>query len=139
MPDDKPELTINPDQAFFILMKAREIDAKVEQTDPDSGSNPSDDRQVDVLESAADDAAEPELLAAVRELNEDQQLDLIALIWIGRGDYTLDQWSEAREAARSIGRARVPRYVLGIPLVSDYLEDALAQLDLHLAAYVDAH
>lgn len=135
----RPDLTISPEQAFYILLKARTFDVKVEPTDPDSGSNPSDDREVDVLETSADDPTETELSGAIRGLNDDQQLDLIALIWIGRGDFTLDQWAEAREAARDIGRARTPRYVAGIPLVSDYLEEGLGQFDLHLDAYVDAH
>lgn len=139
MPSAKPELTITPDRAFFILLKAREFDVKVEPTDPDSGSNPSDDREVAVLESLRDDPALAELTAAINGLNDDQQLDLIALIWIGRGDFVLSQWAEARDAARYIGRARAPRYVAGIPVVSDYLEDALAQFGHHLQPYVDAH
>ena len=52
MTDVRPELSLDPETAFFILMKARELDAKVEESDPDSGSNPSDDRSVDVLEFA---------------------------------------------------------------------------------------
>ena len=52
MTDVRPDLSLDPETGFFILMKARELDAKVEESDPDSGSNPSDDRSVDVLEDA---------------------------------------------------------------------------------------
>ena len=121
----KPALTLPAETAFFILMKAREFDGKVEETDPDSGSNPTDDLGVDILESRRSDTVLTELTASISRLNDDEKLDLIALIWIGRGDFTLDEWKEAREAAMDIGRARTPRYVTEIPLVSDYLDEAL--------------
>ena len=139
MIETTPALTLNPDTAFFILMKAREFDEKVEETDPDDASNPSDDNSVDVLEDRPTDPTRHELVSAINDLNDDEQLDLIALIWIGRGDFSLAEWSQARQAARDIGRQRAPRYVVEIPLVSDYLEDALSQLGLSLEEYVDAH
>lgn len=139
MTDVRPDLSLDPETAFFILMKARELDAKVEESDPDSGSNPSDDRSVDVLEERASDPDDLELASAVQGLNDDEQLDLIALIWIGRGDFDLAQWNEAREAARDIGRARAARYVAGIPLVSDYLQEALSQIGLSLDDWIEEH
>jgi len=139
MIETTPALALNPDTAFSILMKAREFDEKVEETDPDDASNPSDDNSVDVLEDRPTDPTLHEMVSAINDLNDDEQLDLIVLIWIGRGDFSLTEWSHARQAARDIGRRRVPRYVTGIPLVSDYLEDALSQLGLSLEEYVDAH
>ena len=137
--DTRPQLTLKPDDAFFILLKTREIDEKVEETDPDSGSNPTDDNAVDVLESRRSDAAAEELASAIVRLNDDEQLDLIALIWIGRGDFTIQEWDEARLAARDIGRQRTPRYIAEMPTVSDYLEDALSQFGLPLNEYLDEH
>jgi hypothetical protein len=134
-----PELTLNPDTAFAIALKAREFDGKVAETDPDAGSNPSDDNSVDVLEDRPSDPTLHELTSAIHDLNEDERLDLIALIWIGRGDFTLAEWDEARSSARDIGRARAPRYVAGIPLVSDYIEDALSQLNLSIEDYLEEH
>jgi hypothetical protein len=134
----RPELSISPDAAFYILMKAREFDEKTPTVDPDSGSNPIDDGARDVLEDERGDAIEEELDSAVKALNDDAQLDLIALIWIGRGDFSPAEWNEAREAARDIGRARLPRYIRGIPLVSDYLDDALAQFGFSLEDYMEA-
>lgn len=132
----RPSLSLSPDDAFCILLLAREFDEKVEATDPDSGSNGADDGMVDVLEETEDDTIEAELRSAIDGLNDDALLDLIALIWIGRGDFSLDEWADAREAARDIGRERAPRYVAGIPLVSDYLGEALAQLGLSLSDYL---
>jgi hypothetical protein len=134
----RPDLSISSDAAFYILMKAREFDEKTPTVDPDSGSNPIDDGARDVLEDERGDAIEEELDSAVKALNDDAQLDLIALIWIGRGDFSPAEWNEAREAARDIGRARLPRYIRGIPLVSDYLDDALAQFGFSLEDYMEA-
>jgi len=134
-----PSLTITPDSAFSIVLKARQFDAKVEETDPDSGSNPSDDNRVDALEFGQADDTLHELDSAVSDLNDDEQRDLIALIWLGRGDFALGEWNEARAAASDIDRERTPRYVAGIPLVSDYLEDGLSQFNQSVEDYLDRH
>jgi hypothetical protein len=133
----RPELAIRPDDAFYIMMKAREFDEKTPDSDPDSGSNAADDGGVDVVEDKADDVTQAELVNAIEALNDDAQLDLITLIWIGRGDFSLAEWDEARAAARDIGRERLPRYVCGIPLVSDFLDEALAQLGFSLEDYME--
>lgn len=139
LPDDLPELTLGPESAFPIVLKAREYWAKTPQTDPDDGSNPSDDNEVGVLEDTPNDPTYAELAQAIADLNDDEQRDLIALIWLGRGDFSLAEWAEAREAAGDIGRARAPRYVGGIPQVADYLEDGLAAFGHSLEDYVDEH
>ncbi len=122
------ELTISPEKAFFILMKAREFDAKVEQTDPDAGSNPTDDHSVDVLEENTDDSTEQELFFAVDALNEDEQADLLALTWMGRGDFTAAECSEARQAAMDVSDKHVAQYLIETPLVSDFLEEGLSMI-----------
>ena len=127
-------LTITPDSAFEILLKARQFDVKVSGTDPDSGSNPSDDGSVDALEFSPNDDTQHELFSAIRDLNDDEQHDLLALIFLGRGD-----WRAARQAAGDIGRDNTPRYVAGIPLVSNYLEDGLSQFNLSIQDYLDRH
>jgi len=138
MPDLQPDLTLDPDTAFYILLKTREFDAKEEQVDPDEGSNPSDDMDVDILEFEPGDAVEEEVAAAIEPLNEDQKLDLIALIWIGRGDFSVQEWAEAREAAREVDPSQVTHYVLEMPTVSDYLEEALSQLGYSLNDYLES-
>lgn len=134
-----PDLTISSDSAFAILLKAREFDVKVEQTDPDSGSNPSDDSSVDALEFGSVDETQHELVSAISDLNDDEQRDLIALVWLGRGDFTLGEWTEARRSAGDVGRARTPRYLTEIPLVSDYLEEGLSQFNRTVEDYLDSH
>jgi hypothetical protein len=125
---DKLELAISPEKVFFVIVKAREFDAKVENSDPDPGSNPSDDREIDVLEDRADDSVEAELTSFVNALTDDEQIDLVALTWLGRDDYTAADWSSVREEAARSHNNRTVEYLLGIPMLGDFVEEGLAAL-----------
>jgi hypothetical protein len=96
---ESPTLDIASDTLAFIIEKAREFDVKESDSDPDSGSNPTDDGNADILEDKADDATREELVGAIRELNEDERAELIALAWLGRGTYDLEEWDEAISTA----------------------------------------
>ena len=124
-----PHLDIPTDKLGFIILKAREYDMKESDSDPDEGSNPTDDGNADVLMDKSDDPVREELLGAIRELPEDERLQLVALAWLGRGTYDLSEWSTALETARSEHRKRAAEYLLGLPLLGDYLEDGLAMFD----------
>ncbi len=129
-PDLPPgvELGINPDKVCHIIAKARQFDAKEGLTDPDSGSNAVDDGMTDVLEDLPDavDATRLELVEFIRALDEDEQINLVALAWLGRGTYDLGEWTEALREARARQNGRVAQYLLGLPLLGDYLEEGLA-------------
>jgi hypothetical protein len=124
-----PALNVAVDKVGFIILKAREYDVKEGDSDPDTGSNPTDDGNADVLEDQADDPVREELLAAIRGLDEDARAELVALAWLGRGTYDLDEWREAVATAKSEHRKRTAEYLLGLPLLGDYLEDGLAMFD----------
>lgn len=85
--DDAATLTISPEKACFIILKAREFDAKDAVTEPNPASNPSDDRDAAVLEDHSDDPVVEELTSLIDSLSEDEQIDLVALTWLGRDDY----------------------------------------------------
>ena len=122
-----PDLAISPEKVAAILLKARQFDVKDVVTDPDSASNGSDDAMLSVLEDHASDPARTELSAMIRGLNVDEQVDLVALAWLGRGDGDIGDWHEIRSEADRAHNRRTAQYLMGIPLLSDYLEDALAQ------------
>lgn len=122
-----PELSISPEKVFAILAKARQFDVKDGVTDPDSGSNASDDMMLSVLEDHADDPVRNELVAMIRALNVDEQIDLVALAWLGRGDGDVADWDELRSEAARARNNRTAEYLLGMPILSDYLEEALSQ------------
>lgn len=122
-----PELAISPEKVCYLIVKAREFDVKDAVTDSGDASNPSDDAMIAVLEDHKDDPVVQEISAAIFGMNEDEQIDLVTLAWLGRGDGMLADWAELRaEAARSHNN-RTAAYLLGMPLLSDYLEDGLAQ------------
>jgi hypothetical protein len=133
VPDDVPDLSIPADKLCFIIAKAREFDAKDVVTDPDDASNPTDDAMVPVLEDHRDDPVVQELVAVIHAMSEDEQIDLVTLTWLGRGDGGIEDWSELRaEAARAHNR-RTASYFLGIPLLPDFLEEAAAQFGISCA------
>jgi hypothetical protein len=98
-------------------------------SDPDFGSNASDDMMVDVLEDLADDATGDELGECIRGLDEDEQVNLVALAWIGRGTYDASQWQEALAEALRVHNARTAEYLLSLPKLGDYLEEGLSAIE----------
>lgn len=122
----QPHLDIPIDKLGYIILKAREYDVKESDTDPDEGSNPTDDGNTDVLTDKPDDPVREELLGAIRDLPEDARMQLVALAWLGRGTYDKTEWHAALDTARDEHKKRMAEYLLGMPLLGDYLEDGLA-------------
>lgn len=125
-----PELAIARDALCFIISLAHEFDVKDAVSDPDSGSNPTDDDMRDVLEDHPDDPVEAELASFIDELDEDEQIDLVALVWLGRGDGDLSEWADLRSEAARAHNDRTAAYLLGIPLLADHLEEAMSAFAL---------
>jgi hypothetical protein len=130
---DLPELAISPEKVCSIISMAKQFDAKVAAADSDDGSNATDDEGRSILEDRPDDPVRAELATFIRDLNIDEQIDLIALAWLGRGDADLDGWSDLRAQATDAHDNRTAAYLLGEPLLADYLEDALSDFDLSCA------
>lgn len=126
-PGDIP-LAISPEKVCFIIVKARAFDVKDVVTDPDPGSNPTDDVDLSVLEDHSDDPVVDEITAFIDSLTYDEQVDLVGLAWLGRGDYTADDWSSVRDEADSAHNDETASYLLGMPLLGDYLEEGLSLL-----------
>ena len=123
------ELEIDSQKVLDIIQKARMFDVKEELSDPQSGSNPTDDDMRDILEDSADDPTEQELLEMIRNLDEDEQIHLVALAWVGRGTFDAAEWKNAVGEARAAHNKHTAEYLVGLPLLGDYLEEGLAALD----------
>ncbi len=124
--DPEPDLSIATDKVCFIVVKAREFDVKDLVTEPDPASNPTDDGMISVLEDHKDDPVYREISAFIGALTEDERIDLVALAWLGRGDGTIEDWPELRAQAASEHIRRTAYYLLGLPLLPDYLEEGLS-------------
>jgi hypothetical protein len=121
-------LTISPEKVCFIIIKAREFDAKDQITEPYPASNPADDKEAAVLEDHEDDPVVEELTSIINSLSEDEQIDLVALAWLGRDDNSVDDWPAVREEAARAHNPHTARYLLGMPLLGDFLEEGLSML-----------
>jgi hypothetical protein len=128
---------INTEKVCFVIAKAREFDVKVGVVEPNPGGSPIDGEALDVLQDYAEDPTYQEIKVFIDGLNEDEQIDLVALTWLGRGDYGAAEWDEARAEAQ---RARdehghTADYLLGAPLLGDYLEEGLAAFNQSCEEY----
>ncbi len=128
-------LQIGPEAVCFIVVKARAFDAKVDVVEENPGSNASDEDMREVLEDYDDDPTFDELKAFIDSQNEDAQVDLVALAWTGRGDFTTEEWEDARAEARRAHNEHTAEYLLGIPKLGDYLENAMAQMGYSFEEY----
>ena len=119
----------------YVINRARELMADMTPLDGDSGKRARDDVARDELpeEDAGDVVESPaydELKEFIDSLSEDEQVELVALAWVGRGTYTADDWDEAVEVAREEHSKHTGVYLLGQPLLAEELEEGLSEFGL---------
>ena len=116
-----PNLSISPEKVFFIIAKSRQSDGNA------NGSDPAADPDDDMPEDHRNSTDRLELSGFIHGLNVDEQIDLVALMWLGRGDGDLDNWRDLRAEASRAHNNRTASYLIGTPMLADYLEEALTQ------------
>ncbi|MEQ8448438.1 MAG: DUF3775 domain-containing protein [Nitratireductor sp.] len=127
------DLTIDPDTVRLFILKAKAISAALSDDYNDGAEhevefdgNLRDGHHHDGLaEEESENLTEKELRALIGDLNVDETAELIALAWLGRGDYEASEWDAAVAEARQRGRRRIARYLLGMPMLGDWLEEGL--------------
>lgn len=122
-------LSINPETVCFLINKAHEFHAKEGVVIPEIPNSPADDWGRQVLADHIDDFSYQEMVYAISDLEPDQACELLALMWLGRGDYELDEWEVAIGDARDSWDEQTITNMIAIPLVADYLNEGLALLD----------
>jgi len=128
-----PEMTVSPEKVAFLIEKTRQFDVKEGATDLDSGSNATDDNMIDVLEDNGSDPVEQEISSFVKALTEDEQVDVIALMRLGRGDAEIEEWGKLRKEVSDTREMTTTRVLLDEPLVSDYLAEGLSAFGIDWA------
>jgi hypothetical protein len=123
-------LEIAPEKVAHVIIKAREYDSKVATWDDSAASGDAEDDPASILEDFANDPTRAELVAFINGLNVDEQVNLVALAWIGRGTFGAEDFDEAVETARSERVNVTSQYLLGMPLLADYLEEGLEKLGI---------
>ncbi len=124
-------LKVRLETLCYIIAKARECQAKEQVVIPDSPSGSDDDWAMQVLADHIGDMSVQEIKAAVEDLSPEQQAEVVALMWLGRGDFTLEEWDEANSEAlvQYLDKQNTAQYLLSHPMVSDHLEEGLIALD----------
>jgi hypothetical protein len=130
-----PTLSISSEKVCYLVVKAREFDVQDVDTELEAGSNPSDDRMIDVLEENSDNPVGQEIRVFIAELGEEEKADLIGLMRLGRGDGTMEDWQAMCDEGLREHAGRIAAYLMGEPLLSDYLEEGLAQFGFSCAEF----
>ena len=128
LPEEEAPLTISPASVAYLILLAKEFAAKDVETEPDPGSNPIDDGMVEILEDHPDDLTDEEMRAFIDNIGQEEQIDLVALAWLGRDDNTAEDWPEIRQQAAEAHNDKTARYLLDMPLLANYLETGLELL-----------
>ena len=128
-----PTLDIAPEKVAFVILKAREFDAKIAPFDEgDTETADEQDRADGILENRANDPTLRELKGFINGLNDDEKVNLVAISWIGRGAYEPEEWDEALSVARNEKTTPTTTYLLGDPLLADYLEEGMSLLGFEM-------
>ena len=121
-------LEINPDIVRYIINMARKFHVQEQASIPEDPMSPSGDWAMQVLASQEGDATQDELRIAIQDLEPDQQVQLVALMWLGRGSFSVEEWQAALKEAGDNWNTNTAGYLIGTPLVADYLEEGLNQI-----------
>lgn len=124
---EEPELAVNPDVVCRLIDLAREFHAQEQVVIPDEPGGPEDDWPTQVLASHAGDPTLEEFRYIVEDLEPDQQQQVVALLWLGRGDYELDEWQDALDYAADAWNTATADYLISHPMLADYLTEGLDQ------------
>lgn len=121
-------LGVNPETVCYIIDKAHEFHAKEEVVIPEMPNESTDDWALQVLADHLEDPTFVELKDTINSLDPEQQCNLVALMWLGRGDFSEDEWESALSEARGEWTRHTAEYLIGTPLVADFLEEGLSML-----------
>ncbi len=121
-------LTVNPETVCFLIEKARVFHSKEAVVLPEVPDNPTDDWALQTLADHVDDRTFQEFKATVEDLEPDQQQAVVALLWVGRGDFDAEEWEAALAEARDNWTEHTAEYLIAHPLLADYLQEGLAAL-----------
>lgn len=115
-------MEIAPEKVAHVIIKAREYDAKVDAWNTDNDDDQSGE------DNAVDQGMRDEIAGFIEALNDDEQAELVALCWIGRGTYEPEDFAEAVETAQNEHVNTIASYLLGVPLLADFLEEGLEKM-----------
>ena len=126
-----PALDLNPDIVRFVIDKVHEFHSREDVTFPEEDEVEAVNEDL-AEQFATDFAGDPyyqELKTTIEDLEPDQQQLLVALMWVGRGDFSTEEWSDAVKHAENSWNDHTADYLIGTAMVADYLAEGLEQLE----------
>ena len=124
--EEPAELNISLDKIQDIVLRARAFDFKDFPDEPDPGEELDAGQDREERLDQGDDPTEEELRELIDDLNDDEIVDLIALVWISRGDFGKDELAAARDLAKERHQGPSSSYLMGIPTLAEYLVEGLS-------------
>ncbi|HFD79759.1 MAG TPA: DUF3775 domain-containing protein [Gammaproteobacteria bacterium] len=121
-------LNVNPDIVCFLASKARVFHSKEDVVFPDEPDSSADDWALQMLADHGGDSVFQEFKATVEDLEPDQQQEVVALMWLGRGEFSAGEWDAAVQEARDNWTEGTAEYLIAHPLLADYLLEGLDML-----------
>jgi hypothetical protein len=127
--NEMPDLSIDPDYLRNLIVKVRALMGREAKVMPDEASNFTDDAlPAESLQTGPDDLSREEVVQEIRGLSPAEQAELVALMWLGRGDGGGEEWRDLVQRARDRREAPTESYLLDHPLVAEYWLEGLTQL-----------
>ena len=131
------DMSVDLESLCRIVLRAREYEALIPDSDPDEGSDAIDDGARDAIEDGLDEdgdenPAEAELRAIIDDLADDEQAEVIALALIGADAFDASEWEDALTAAAEYVDA-AGDWILDQPTFSTDLESGMAAFGLSCA------
>ncbi len=133
------DLSLSPDTIRMLAQKARAMATSLEDGF-DGGTDHEIEFDAETLtdahthdglaEEESNDLSEEELRELIDDLNVDEAAELVAVVWLGRGDFDASDFDQAVEEARERAVGSTASYLLRMPLLADYLEAGLDMLEL---------
>lgn len=128
--DDEVDLGVSLETVATVVDLARALQGK-EETDPEQATEDANSEAA-LLQETPDDMTEDSLRQFIDELNEDEQASLIALAWVGRGDYGAEDWEEARSLAAERNQSDTATYLMEMEMLGDLLAEGVAAFGLSI-------
>lgn len=119
-------MDISVEKVLSLVEYLRLLDSKDGQAEFDSGEDSYEAGAGHLFEDIAEDGTEDQIRGVIDGLNIDEQAELVALLWIGRGDFEPEEWPAAIRRAHERAVRSTARYLMGIPNAGDLLEEGLA-------------
>lgn len=119
------ELRINPDKVCELIEASRELAGKVPATTGDRTSTGDDSPFISMEDYGGADPRRQQIVELIGGLNVEEQADLLALLYVGRGDFDLADWEAALAEAEARIGSKDADFMIGDAALPGYLSDAL--------------